>query len=128
MADRDQLFVETRTKTPLARNRHVFVMILVAAAISGAGLLLAESDNEAIATAARKYIAAHSDVSEFDVKVEKIEGDYARVGVTPKHRNEADPAWVFLKREHEVWHGLTMGTYFTAEDYDKFHIPVDIRP
>ena len=40
---------------------------------------------------------------------------------------ETDPAWVFLKREKGIWRGLTIGTFFTPEDYAEFHIPPSIQ-
>ena len=95
--------------------------------ITFGGSLVLANENDPVITAARKYVAAHSTVSEFDVSVEKIEGDYARVKVTPKHAGETDPAWVFLKREKGVWRGLTIGTFFTTEDYAEFHIPPSIQ-
>ncbi len=92
-----------------------------------ARLARAFSLNDAVITAARKYVTAHSAVSGFNVSVEKIEGDYARVKVTPKHAGETDPAWVFLKSEKGIWRGLTIGTFFTTEDYAEFHIPPSIQ-
>jgi hypothetical protein len=110
-----------------ARLCRVFLITLVACAISGAGSLLAAGENETVTIVAKKYVAAHSQVLGFRVRVEKIEGDYARVKVTPKNADETDPAWVFLKREKGVWRGLIMGTYFTTEDYNEFRIPAGIQ-
>ena len=114
--------------TAIARLARAFSLkSIVFAIIFGASSVLA-NENEAVTTAARTYVAAHSAVSEVNVSVEKIEGDYARVRVTPTHAGETDPAWVFLKREKGVWHGLTVGTFFTPEDYAEFHIPPSIQP
>jgi hypothetical protein len=110
-----------------ARLRHVLLIALILLAINCVGSFLAAGENEAVTIAAKKYVAANSQVSGFDVRVEKIEGDYARVKVTPKDASETDPAWVFLKREKGVWRGLMMGTYFTTEDYNEFHIPAGIQ-
>lgn len=110
-----------------ARLCRVLLITLVAFAISCTGSLLAAGENEAVTIAAEKYVAAHSQVSGFHVRVEKIEGDYARVKVTPKDAGETDAAWVFLKREKGVWRGLMMGTYFTTEDYNEFRIPASIQ-
>jgi hypothetical protein len=101
------------------------LILLMAFAITGS--LLAAGENEAVISAARKYVVAHSQVTGFHVSVEKIEGDYARVKVTPKHPGETDSAWVFLKREKGVWRGLLMGTFFTEEDYNEFHVPAGIQ-
>ena len=114
-------------KNSSARLRRVLLITLLAFAISCVGSLLAAGANEAVTLAAKKYVAANSQVSGFQLRVEKIEGDYARVKVTPKNAGETDPAWVFLKREKGVWRGLIMGTYFTTEDYNEFHIPAGIQ-
>ena len=100
---------------------------LIALVISFVGLLQAATEKEAIIIATKQYVAAHSQVSGFHVSIEKIEGDYARVKVTPKNPRETDAAWVFLKREKGVWRGLMIGTGFESEDYDKFHIPAGIQ-
>jgi len=50
-------------------------------AITFGGSLVLANENDAVITAARNYVGAHSAVSGFDVSVEKIEGDYARVKV-----------------------------------------------
>jgi len=109
------------------RLRHVLFITLIVFTASCCGSLLAGDENEAITIAAKRYVAAHSQVSGFHAAVEKIAGDYARVKVTPKKAGETDAAWVFLKREKRVWRGLMMGTYFTTEDYNEFHIPPGIQ-
>jgi hypothetical protein len=114
-------------KNSSARLSRVLLITLIAFAISCAGSLRAAGESEAVTIAAKKYVAAHSQVSGFHLRVEKIEGDYARVKVTPKEASETDPAWVFLKREKGVWRGQMMGTYFTTEDYNEFHIPAGIQ-
>lgn len=105
----------------------VLLITLIIFSISGLGSLLAGGENEAVTNAAKKYVAAHSQVSGFHVKLEKIDGDYARIKVTPKDATETDAAWVFLKREKGVWRGLMMGTYFTTEDYNEFRIPAGLQ-
>jgi hypothetical protein len=109
-------------KNSLVRLRHVLLITLIAFAVGCVGSLLAAGEDEAVTIAANKYVAANSEVSGFHVWVEKIVGDYARVKVTPKDAAETDAVWVFLKREKGVWHGLTMGTSFSADDYSKMHI------
>ena len=111
----------------LGRLRHVLLITLVACAIGCVGSLLAAGQDEAVTIAAKKYVAANSQVSGFHVRVEKIEGNYARVKVTPKDASAADAAWVFLKREKGVWRGLTMGTDFETDDYSKLHIPAGVQ-
>ena len=104
-----------------------FSLISIIIAITFGGSLVMANETEAVTNAAQKYVAAHSAVSGFKVSVEQIEGDYARVKVTPKHPGETDPAWVFLKREKGTWRGLTIGTAFTPEDYAEFHIPPSLQ-
>jgi len=113
--------------TAIARLARAFSLISTVLAIIFGGSLVFANENDAVITAARKYVAAHSAVSGFDASVEKIQGDYARVKVTPKNAGETDPAWVFLKREKGIWRGLTIGTFFTPEDYAEFHIPPSIQ-
>jgi hypothetical protein len=111
----------------VARLARGLSLISIVVAITFEGSLVLANENDEVITAARKYVAAHSAVSGFDASVEKIEGDYARVKVIPKNAGETDPAWVFLKRDKGIWRGLTMGTFFTPEDYAEFHIPPSVQ-
>src|SRR5262245_51931097 len=113
--------------TAIARLAGAFSLIPTVVAITFGGSLVLANENDAVIVAARKYVTAHSAVSGFNVSVEKIEGDYARVKVTPKNPGETDPAWVFLKHEKGIWRGLTIGTGFSPEDYAEFHIPHNIQ-
>ena len=89
--------------------------------------LIASSENAVIMTAAKSYVLANSAITKFDVTVEKLEGDFARAKVNPKDPGAADPAWIFLKKNQGKWIGLTMGTAFEAEDYQKLGIPKSLR-
>ena len=109
-------------KVPL----HALLVALTACTTGCIGSLLA-SEDAALTIAAKKYVAAHSVVSRFHISIEKVDGDYARVKVTPNDAGQTDPAWVFLKREEGVWRGLTMGTAFSPDDYKPLHIPVSIQ-
>ena len=93
----------------------------------GAGSLLAGGDDEAIIAGTRKYLAAESYTAPVKIEVEKVEGDYARVLVTPRD-GRTDAATVFLKREKGVWRGLTLGTGWDPEDLAKLHIPKSLHP
>src|SRR5262245_51312832 len=119
--------MKTRPRNSVARNIRTFSLISLLLGITLGSTLVLANDNEAVIVAARKYVTAHSAVSGFNVSVEKIEGDYARVKVTPKNPGETDPAWVFLKHEKGIWRGLTIGTGFSPEDYAEFHIPHNIQ-
>jgi hypothetical protein len=108
-----------------------FRWTLLVAALAGwsvcAGSLLAGGDDQAIIAGTKKYLAAESYTAAVKITVEKVDGDYARVLVTPKD-NQTDPALVFLKRERDVWRGLTIGTGWDPEDLAKLHIPASLRP
>ncbi len=106
------------------------IFLLMAALSVGllcAGSLLAGGDDQAIVAATKKYLAAESYTAPMKIEVEKVEGDYARVLVTPKD-GQTDAALVFLKRAKGVWRGLTLGTGFDPEDLAKLHIPASLRP
>ena len=105
---------------------HALLIALTACTTACIGSLLA-SDEEAVTVAAKKYVAAHSGVSGFHILIEKIDGDYARVKVTPNDASQTDAAWVFFKREKGVWRGLTIGTAFSPDDYKALHIPVSVQ-
>ena len=105
---------------------HALLIALIACTTGCIGSLLA-SDEEAVTIAAQKYVAAQSVVSGFHILIEKIDGDYARVKVTPNDASQTDAAWVFLKREKGVWRGLTIGTGFSPDDYKALHIPVSVQ-
>jgi|ERR1043166_9945398 hypothetical protein len=107
--------------------RHAVLTALIACTTGCIGSLLATGDEEAVTIAARKYVAANSVVSRFHVRIEKIDGEYARVKVTPDDSSQTDAAWVFLKRETGVWRGLTMGTAFSPDDYKELHIPASVQ-
>jgi hypothetical protein len=115
--------------TKLSRRMRwtLLVATLAGFCLASAGSLLAGGDDQAIIAATKKYLAAESWTAPVKVEVEKVEGDYARVMVTPKD-NQTDGALVFLKRAKGVWHGLTMGTGFDPEDLAKLHIPASLRP
>jgi hypothetical protein len=105
---------------------HALLIAFIACTTGCIGSLVA-SDEEAVTIAAKKYVAAHSVVSGFHILIEKIDGDYARVKVTPSDASQTDAAWVFLKREKGVWRGLTIGTGFSPDDYKALHIPVSVQ-
>jgi hypothetical protein len=103
------------------------ISLLVAALLVSAGSLLAGGEDEAIIAGTKKYLASESYTAPVKIEVEKVEGDYARVLVTPKD-GQTDAATVFLKREKGAWRGLTLGTGFDPEDLAKLHIPAGLRP
>jgi hypothetical protein len=111
----------------LGRVRWTLLLAALAGCLLGAGSLLADGDDEAIIAGTRKYIAAEGYTAPVKIEVEKVEGDYASVLVTPKD-GQTDAATVFLKREKGAWHGLTMGTGWDPEDLAKLHIPAGLRP
>lgn len=76
-----------------------------------------------VALAASSYATSHSAIKQVTTDQQMIEGNYARVRVSPADGSGADRAWVFLKKKGEDWRVLTMGTGFTARDYRKLGIP-----
>ena len=114
-------------KNAFPNFRHAVLTALIACTTGFIGSLLAMGEEEAVTIAARKYVAAHSVVSRVHVRMEKIDGGYARVKVTPDDSSQTDAIWVFLKRENGVWHGLTMGTAFSPDDYRELHIPASVQ-
>src|SRR5690242_12460251 len=105
---------------------HALLIALIPCTTGCIGPLLA-SDEEGVTVAAKTYVAAHSVVSGFHILIEKIDGHYARVKVTPNDASQTDATWVFLKRENGVWRGLTIGTAFSPDDYEALHIPVSVQ-
>jgi hypothetical protein len=103
------------------------ISLLVAALLLSAGSLLAGGDDQAIIAGTKKYLASESYTMPVKIEVEKVEGDYARVLVTPKD-GQTDAATVFLKREKGAWRGLTLGTGWDPDDLAKLHIPAGLRP
>jgi hypothetical protein len=115
------------TKSVCRFHRTLFLAAIAAFFVS-AGSLLAGGDDQAIIAGTKKYLAAESYVvADMKITVEKVDGDFARVLVTPKD-GKTDAATVFLKREKGVWRGLTLGTGFDPEDLAKLHIPASLRP
>lgn len=88
---------------------------------------VAGGDDQAIIAGAKKYLAAQSYPPGMKVTVEKVVGDYARVAIAPKDP-KMDGALVFLKREHGVWKGLTIGTGWDPADLARMHIPASLLP
>jgi ABC-type sugar transport system substrate-binding protein len=109
------------------RYRWTLLVAVLAALLAGAGAILAGGDDAAIIAGARKYLTSESYTAPMKIEVEKVQGDYARVLVTPKD-GQTDAATVFLKREKGAWRGLTIGTGFDPEDLAKLHIPASLRP
>jgi hypothetical protein len=102
-------------------------VILLAACMAWTRPAIASGDDQAVIAATRKYLAANSYPSGMKVVVEKVEGDYARVAITPRDP-KFDGALIFLKREHGGWKKLTIGTGWDPADLDKLHIPKSLRP
>jgi hypothetical protein len=101
------------------------ILTLLAVALSQ---LVASPENAAIIAATKTFMAANATLTtKINVTVERVEGNFARARVNPQDRGAADPAWVFLKKDEGKWTGLTVGTFFEAEDYQKLGIPKSLR-
>ena len=109
------------------RVRWTLWVAALAGCLVWAGSLLAGGDDEAIIAGTKKYLVSEAYTAPVKIEVEKVEGDYARVLVTPKD-GQTDAATVFLKREKGVWRGLTIGTGWDPEDLAKLHIPKSLQP
>jgi hypothetical protein len=105
-------------------RKSLLILAVLAAALPQ---LIASPENAAIIAATKTYVAANSGMTKINVAVEKVEGDFARVKVTPQDAGTADPAWVFLKKNNGKWTGLTLGTAFGPEDYQQLGIPKSLR-
>ncbi len=81
---------------------------------------------KAITEAALSYMAANSAVAGPEIKIEAVQGNFARVAVIPK-KGETDPATLFLVKKNGSWKGVLLGTAFAPEDYEEFHIPANIQ-
>jgi hypothetical protein len=106
----------------------LLVAVLLIAALAFTPRAVAGSDDQAIIAGTKKYLASESYPAGMKVTVEKVEGDYARVAITPKDLKKMDGAIAFLKREHGQWKGLTIGTGWDPADLDKLHIPKSLLP
>lgn len=78
-----------------------------------------------IADATTTYVKDHSAVDVFQVRVDRVEGNYARsIVTTPDGLNSAA---VYLQKRAGSWVGLDMGTAFEPSFFDAFGIPQSLR-
>ncbi len=90
---------------------------------------VSKQETAVLIAAARAYLKANSapGLGEMRIKVEQVDGDYARLNVTPVTPT-TDPATLYLhKNTQGKWEGIALGTGWAPEDYDKLHIPQSIR-
>ena len=106
--------------------RKLFLTLLLLAALLSPSFGKGAED-DAIIAATKIYVAANSGLTTITAAVEQVEGDFARVKVTPEDKKATDPAWVFLKKADGKWTGLTLGTSFTTEDYQQLGMPNALR-
>ena len=102
-------------------------LLLLCALVAASTSQIFANDNAAIAAATRSYVTANSGMIKFVVIVEQVADAFARARVVPEDPKSTDPAWVFLKKQDGKWTGLTIGTGFTAEDYQQLGIPNALR-
>jgi stress response protein SCP2 len=107
----------------ILKTAATLVLVSVIAAVS----LSAGEHDAAIIAASKKYLKKESQVTDAAVKVEKVEGNYARVKVSPKDPSQTDPAWIFLKRERGAWRAVTLGTGFSPDYYKELGIPKSLQ-
>ena len=82
------------------------------------------TDEVAIIKATKAYLQKENPGVAGKVKVEKVDGDYARASVTAEG---LDTATVFLKRSGSGWSVLTLGTGFGPGDYKEMGIPKSLQ-
>lgn len=92
--------------------------------IFGLPSVAAENPSAAIIKATMSYLQKESPGVVATVKVDKVDGDYARVVVAAKN---TDTALAFLKRKGNEWTVLTLGTGFAPEDYKQLGIPASLQ-
>lgn len=82
-----------------------------------------QNDREqSLKSAVSTYIKRNTEVKDFTLEVEGIEGDFARLRVVPAD-NTTDPAWVFAQHDASGWSVLSLGTFFDEEFYRETGIP-----
>jgi hypothetical protein len=93
-----------------------------AAAEPAAAKPAAAPTDPALLKAAEAYVRKNAAKGfEFDLAVEAVEGDFARLVATPKKPD--DGATVYMKRKGKTWTGVDMGTSISCDDLDKQGFP-----
>jgi hypothetical protein len=106
-------------------RKSLFILVLLAVALRQ---LIASPEDAAILTAAESYLAANATVTtKVKYIVEQVEGDLARVRINPQEKPARDTAWIFMKKKEGNWTGLTLGSRFRPEEYDRLGIPKSLR-
>jgi hypothetical protein len=103
-----------------ASTTQLLILLLTCAVIAGCRIPGQESR---VAAAAEDYVRANTNLTDFDVRVEGIELERARVRVIPSDAAASDPLIVYVGRQDGQWHGLIYGTAFDPEVYQAYHIP-----
>jgi hypothetical protein len=85
------------------------------------------ADVAAIQEAMTGYMAGGGGAVPFQVRVEEIAGDYARVTLVPNDPQAMEGGIVFLQREDARWHVLIAGTAFMPGELDALSIPETLR-
>jgi hypothetical protein len=90
---------------------------------------LEADDVSTIIAAMQAYIRQNTqvDVTQITLEVDTIEGNFARVRISPTD-GSADPAAGYLKRENARWTVITFGTMLSPEQAQQLGIPESIIP
>ena len=80
----------------------------------------------AIGAAVEEYMHEHAPDVKFNVVVERIEGDYARMRLIPEEP-VTDAATGYAHREGPAWKVLGVGTAFEPAFYERSGVPTDLR-
>lgn len=83
------------------------------------------SNHEALTDAVRTYIEQNTEISNFTLDLEGVEGEFARLQVVPS-ADEGDPAWVFARFDGSDWTIVDLGTFFDEASYQASNIPASL--
>lgn len=89
---------------------------------------LLTANEEAIVNAVRNYLTETGESSQSAIAVEKMEGDFARVGIIPLDPNDPGKMTGYLKLVDDVWEVLVIGRDFDSEQLLELGIPATIMP
>ncbi|MDB6004585.1 MAG: hypothetical protein JWR15_1572 [Prosthecobacter sp.] len=111
-------------------KRLLSLIACLACCLSACSTTAEKNEKAAIKEAGLRYLKANSDprVGAVKIVIEEVNGNYARLGVTPVLPT-TDPATMYLRKNQKtgVWEGLTLGTGWSPEDFEAVQIPESIR-
>jgi hypothetical protein len=86
---------------------------------------------DSVTAAIQEAVAAHTSggggAAPFRMRVEGIEGDYARVTLVPNNPQTMEGGTLFLQRKEGGWQVIIAGSAFMPEELDALGIPAALR-